>query len=178
MSPEPSDPVYMTGTELEAFYDAGEYYFGGTLTTSDIDLIGNYNQFILDTTYSTAAQNAATYGTVGGLFGIYAPPKRKYTLDGGFRLFDQDLVLGMRATFVYPEENYGSQVGSVSLSTVGGEYYKYRVFDFYSSYDINDAVKLRFAVNNLFDEGYVQGSGGTYAPAPGRTAIISLSGNF
>ena len=173
-----SDPVYMTGTELEAFYDAGEYYFGGTLTTSDIDLIGNYNQFILDTTYSTAAQNAATYGTVGGLFGIYAPPKRKYTLDGGFRLFDQDLVLGMRATFVYPEENYGSQVGSVSLSTVGGEYYKYRVFDFYSSYDINDAVKLRFAVNNLFDEGYVQGSGGTYAPAPGRTAIISLSGNF
>lgn len=173
-----TDPVYITGTELEAFYDAGEYYFGGTLTTSDLDLQGNYNQFILDTTYSASALAASDFGTSAGLFGIYATPKRKYTLDGGFRLLNQDLVLGMRATFVYPEDNYGSQIGSVSLSNIAGEYFKYRVFDFYSSYEINDALQVRFAVNNLLDEAYVQGTGGTYAPAPGRTGIITISGNF
>ncbi|MCC9621282.1 TonB-dependent hemoglobin/transferrin/lactoferrin family receptor [Thalassospira sp. MA62] len=173
-----TDPVYINGTEIELSYDAGDYYLGGTFTHTDMDLKGNYNQFILDTTYTAAALSAPDYGTINGLFGIYAPPKRKYTIDGGVRLLDQDLVMGMRASFVYPEENYGGNFSGLSLSTIAGEYFKYRVFDFYSSYDVNDNVSLRFAVNNLFDEAYVQGSGGTYAPAPGRTAIVSLSGNF
>ncbi len=170
-----SDPVYIHGTELEMAYDGGEYFLGGTLTTSDMDLKGTYDPYILDTTYSAAALSVADqYGSASSLNGVYAPPKRKYTLDGGFRLFDQDLVMGMRATFVYPQDN----IGHATLSTSVGEYFKYRVFDFYSSYEVNENVSLRFAVNNMLDEAYVQGSGGTYAAAPGRTAIVTLSGNF
>ncbi|MBX2832429.1 MAG: TonB-dependent hemoglobin/transferrin/lactoferrin family receptor [Rhodospirillales bacterium] len=170
-----TDPVYINGTELEMSYDAGAYYVGGTLTTSDMDLEGTYNPYILDTTYTAAALSVANqYGSASSLYGLYAPPERKYTVDGGVRLLDQDLIMGMRASFVYPQDNFGN----TTLSSAVGEYFKYRVFDFYSSYDINDNVSLRFAVNNLFDEAYVQGSGGTYSPAPGRTAVVTLSGNF
>ena len=101
-------------------------------------------------------------------------PRRKITLDGGLRFWDRDLVLGMRATFVTPQNNFGSS----NASSIVGQYFKYRVFDFYSSYQINDHVSLSFAVNNMLDEAYVQGSGGTYSAAPGRTAILSFSGNF
>lgn len=176
------DPVYINGTEMELSYDAGQYYLGGTLTLSDMDLQGNYNPFVLDTDYDQYANTGLSptgvgspiYGGANQLYGIYATPKRKYTLDGGMRLFDRDLVMGMRATFVNPQDNFGS----TSTSSIVGQYFKYRVFDFYSSYEVNDNVTLRFAVNNMFDEGYVQGTGGTYAPAAGRTAIITLSGNF
>lgn len=177
-----SDPVYINGTEMEFSYDAGTYYLGGTLTMSDMDLKGNYNPFVLDTDYDQYANTGLSplgvgdpiYGGGNQLYGIYTTPKRKYTLDGGVRMFDRDLVLGMRATFVYPEDNFGNS----QSSSIAGEYFKYRVFDFYSSYEVNDNVTLRFAVNNMFDEGYVQGTGGTYAPSPGRTAIVTLSGNF
>lgn len=177
-----TDPVYVNGTEMELSYDAGEYYLGGTLTLSDMDLQGDYNPFVLDANYDQYANTGLSplgvgdpiYGGGNQLYGIYATPKRKYTLDGGVRLLDQDLVTGMRATFVYPQDNFGN----TSSSSIVGEYFKYRVFDFYSSYEVNENVSLRFAVNNLFDEGYVQGTGGTYAPSPGRTAIITLSGNF
>ncbi|NIZ00840.1 TonB-dependent receptor [Thalassospira lucentensis] len=177
-----TDPVYVNGTEMELSYDAGEYYLGGTLTLSDMDLQGDYNPFVLDADYDQYANTGLSplgvgdpiYGGSNQLYGIYATPKRKYTLDGGVRLFDQDLVAGMRATFVYPQDNFGSS----SSSSIVGQYFKYRIFDFYSSYEINENVTVRFAVNNMFDEGYVQGTGGTYAPSPGRTAVITLSGNF
>lgn len=182
-----TDPVYINGTEAELSYDAGEFYLGGTISISDTDLSGNHNPYVLDTAYDPFAavnytQLGATYlsysdvnyGTADRLFGIYAIPKRKYTVDGGFRLFDQDLVLGMRASFVYPQDNFGSS----NSSSIVSKYFKYRVFDFYSSYEINENLTLRFAVNNMLDEAYVQGTGGTFAPAPGRTAILTFSGNF
>ncbi|WP_297018414.1 TonB-dependent receptor [Thalassospira sp.] len=182
-----TDPVYINGTEAELSYDAGEFYLGGTISISDTDLSGNHNPYVLDAAYDPYAavnytQLGATYlsysdvnyGTADRLFGIYAIPKRKYTVDGGFRLFDQDLVLGMRASFVYPQDNFGSS----NSSSIVSEYFKYRVFDFYSSYEINENLTLRFAVNNMLDEAYVQGTGGTFAPAPGRTAILTFSGNF
>jgi len=182
-----TDPVYINGTEAELSYDAGEFYLGGTISISDTDLSGNHNPYVLDTAYDPFAAvnytqlggtylgyNEVNYGTADRLFGIYAIPKRKYTIDGGFRLFDQDLVLGMRASFVYPQDNFGSS----NSSSIVSEYFKYRVFDFYSSYEIDENLTLRFAVNNMLDEAYVQGTGGTFAPAPGRTAILTFSGNF
>ena len=183
-----TDPVYINGTELELSYDADRYYLGGTFTLNDMDLAGNYNPYVLDTAYSQYGNqtyiniiplNQITisdpiYGGSDQLYGIYSMPKRKITLDGGFRFWDRDLLMGMRATFVTPQDNFGSSKGS----SIVGQYFKYRVFDFYSAYQVNDHVTLRFAVTNMLDEAYVQGSGGTYAPAPGRTAILSLSGNF
>ena len=177
-----SDPVYINGTELELGYDAQRYYLGGTLSINDMDLEGNYNPFVLNTTYDATANYNSSFGTLTGplygsgatLYGIYAMPKRKITVDGGLRFFDQDLVVGMSGTFVQPQDNFGSS----SLSTVVGKYFSYRVFDFYSSYKINDNVSVSFNVNNLFDEAYVQGSGGTFSPAPGRTGVLTLRGNF
>ncbi|PKR54746.1 TonB-dependent receptor [Thalassospira marina] len=183
-----TDPVYINGSEFDLNYDADMYYLGGTLTLNDVDLKGNYNPFVLNTAYDEYANyqldevkpanlfnlTGPIYGNGGTLYGIYAPPKRKITLDGGLRLFDRNLILGMRATFVEPQDNFGSS----NISTVVGKYFSYRIFDFYSSYKINDHVAVRLAVNNFLDEAYVQGSGGTYAAAPGRTGILTLSGNF
>ena len=186
-----TDPVYINGTELELSYDADRFYLGGTFTLNDMDMQGNYNPYVLDAAYDQYANQSVqipqivgipvetkigdpVYGGANQLYGIYSMPRRKVTLDGGFRFFDRDLILGGRAVFVTPQENFGNS----DLSSVVGQYFKYRVFDFYSSYQINDHVGLRFAVTNLFDEAYVQGSGGTYAASPGRTAILTLSGNF
>ncbi len=177
-----SDPVYINGTELELGYDAQRYYLGGTLSLNDMDLEGSYDPFVLNTTYDPTANYNNSFGRLTGpiygsgttLYGIYAMPKRKITVDGGLRFFDQDLVVGMSATFVQPQDNFGA----ADLSTVVGKYFSYRVFDFYSSYKINDTVSVSLNVNNLLDEAYVQGSGGTFSPAPGRTGVLTLRGNF
>lgn len=177
-----SDPVYINGTELEFGYDAQRYYLGGTLSINDMDIEGSYDPFVLNTTYDPTANYTNSFGTLTGplygsgatLYGIYAMPKRKITVDGGLRFFDQDLVVGMSATFVEPQDNFGSS----SLSTVVGKYFSYRVFDLYSSYKINDSVSVSLNVNNLLDEAYVQGAGGTYSAAPGRTGVLTLRGNF
>lgn len=170
------DPVYMSGNELEIAYDAEEFYLSGTMAFSDTDLTGNYDPIIFPLVAVPSSPSAsglpAHWGKAGGLTTVYTLPKRKYTLDGGFRLLDQSLTLGGRATFVYPEDNIAGNLGDDAQSIL-----RYRTYDLYGSYEFNDNVKLGFAVNNLTDEAYVEALGGLVL-APGRTAIMTLSGNF
>ncbi|MDP2699342.1 TonB-dependent receptor [Thalassospira sp.] len=170
------DPVYMSGNEVEVAYDAEKIYLSGSMAFSDTDLTGNYDPIIFPLNAIPSMPGTvglpAHWGKAGGLTTVYTLPKRKYTLDGGVRMFDQSLTLGARATFVYPEENIAGNLGDDAQSIL-----RYRTYDLYSSYEFNDNVKFGFAVNNLTDEAYVEALGGLIL-APGRTAIMTLSGNF
>jgi TonB-dependent heme/hemoglobin receptor len=166
------DPVDITGTEIEASYDARKFYIGGTISQADTDLIGNYDPVIFPVNFPAGTSvYTQGFGTIQGISTVYTLPKRKYTVDGGMRLFDEDLVLGARATFVYPSRN----ISESSTTVDNGIFYRYRTYDFYGSYEFHKAVTLGFSVNNLTDEAYATGG---YVPAPGRTVILSLSGNF
>jgi hemoglobin/transferrin/lactoferrin receptor protein len=54
----------------------------------------------------------------------------------------------------------------------------YAVFDLYGSYQFNDNLTLRAAINNVTDLAYVPALGTTSLPAPGRTATVSLNLKF
>jgi len=171
------DPVYISGTELELGYDAEKFYISGAMSFTDTDLEGNYDPIIhplaaVPSSPTNGTGLPASWGKAGGLMTVYTLPKRKYTLDSGVRLFDQDLILGVRATFVYPEDNITGTSGDDAQSVL-----RYRTYDLYSSYELNRNLKFRFAVNNVTDEAYVDALGGLTL-APGRTAIMTLSGNF
>tara|TARA_R110001583_G_scaffold96819_3_gene241303 strand:- start:18063 stop:20771 length:2709 start_codon:yes stop_codon:yes gene_type:complete len=171
------DPVYISGTELEFGYDVEKFYISGAMSFTDTDLEGNYDPIIhplvsLPSSPTNGNGLPASWGKAGGLMTVYTLPKRKYTLDSGVRLFDQDLILGVRATFVYPEDNITGTSGDDAQSIL-----RYRTYDLYSSYELNRNLKFRFAVNNVTDEAYVDALGGLTL-APGRTAIMTLSGNF
>lgn len=164
-----TDPVTIDGTEMELSYDAQTFFVGGSIAIADTDLIGAYNPRIYPT---DDANSTSALGTVANLQAVYTLPKRKYTLNGGVRLFDQKLLLGANATFVYPDKNISQ---FTSGTTDIGTFYRYRTYDVYGSYDVNSNVRLGVSVNNLTDEAYMTAG---YVPAPGRTVIFSMSGNF
>ncbi|WP_114086467.1 TonB-dependent receptor [Thalassospira profundimaris] len=166
------DPVDITGTEIEASYDARTFYIGGTFSQADTDMVGDYNPVIFPLNFPAGTQvYTQGYGNIQGISTVYTLPKRKFTVDGGVRLFDEDLVLGARATFVYPSRN----ISESSTTVDNGIFYRYRTYDLYGSYEVDKAVSVGFSVNNLTDEAYATGG---YVPAPGRTITVSLSGNF
>ncbi len=103
---------------------------------------------------------------------MFVPPKTKFTIDAGVRLFEQKLVLGGRLTHVGGSEPaYGQLVGNYLTED-------YTLLDIYGSYAFTESVKLRFAVNNVTDKAYVPSLGTASFPAPGRTMTASLNFKF
>jgi hemoglobin/transferrin/lactoferrin receptor protein len=146
----------MKGLEIEANYDAGFFYFGGSYTLLDIDW-----------------SNVEKLDTDGSLNGnsFFAPPGIKLTLDAGVRLFDEKLTLGGRMTSVVI-----TQDDSTLISGFG--YENYKVYDVYGSYEFDETATLRFAVNNVTDLACTPALGLVTHPAPGRTVTTSLNLKF
>ncbi|HEY8337729.1 MAG TPA: TonB-dependent hemoglobin/transferrin/lactoferrin family receptor [Tardiphaga sp.] len=152
----------MNGVELEANYDTGRYYVGGSFSYISTDYA---------TTYS---YGGASYTT--GAYVLFVPPKTKAALDAGIRLFDEKLTLGARVTY---SGGVDQEIGILSsLVSSGYSTSEYKVYDIYGSYAVNAHAKLRFAVNNLTDLAYVPALGAASLPAPGRTATVSLNLKF
>ncbi len=154
----------MNGVEIEASYDLGHAYIGGSYTYLDTDFANSYELALPAGFEGGAAQPSPAV--------LFVPPREKATLDAGVRLLDRKLVLGGRVTYVSettPE--YGQLVGSY----VNGAY---TVYDLYGSWDFHENAKLRFGVSNLTDEKYVPALGTSAYPAPGRTYTASLTIKF
>ncbi len=147
----------MRGLELEANYDAGFAYAGGSFTYIDTDYATTYTR------------DGASDNTEQLL--IFAPPKVKYSLDAGVRLVDEKLMLGGRVNHVAESEYLGNASGQ---SQAEG----YTTLDIYGSYDVNPDTELSFAINNVTDAAYVPVFGQPESPAPGRTATLSLKARF
>ena len=152
----------LRGVELEASYDAGPYYAGGSFT---------YTKGDFSKTYNDNPWGNTTMESNGTVLYIAVAPKYRFTADVGVRLFDDRLNVGARANRVIPSEQLGL------FSTV----YKakpFTTFDIYGSWEFNENASLRFAINNVTDVAYVDPMNASDFPAPGRTATLSLKVRF
>lgn len=161
------DPTEMRGAELEANYDAGSFYVGGTVTwlNSDFGL-----------RYRTMSYTGMEY--TGYLFDDTAPvvfiaPDLKVTLDAGVRLFDERLTLGAKMFHVSETKPMFGQ-----FAQVNNRMPSYTTFDIYGSYEFNENTTLRAAVTNVTDLAYVSALGSDWYAAPGRTFTVSLNAKF
>ncbi|SLN13264.1 Hemin receptor precursor [Pseudooceanicola marinus] len=152
------------GIELEAAYDAGRFFIGGTYSWMDADI---------DTSYSLTQVIAGmefTYDMDGGLF-VYMPPEQKATLEAGMRLLDDRLTLGTRATWA-SDSVYGGAAGY--QSDVSG----FTVYDLFGSYALSDSAMVNFGVENVTDLAYADVLGNPNYGTPGRTFTVSLDTRF
>ncbi|ODN70367.1 Hemin receptor precursor [Methylobrevis pamukkalensis] len=150
------NPVTINGLELEAAYDIGVAYLRGALTLNDADY---------DTAYDALIGTIPGYEPVGTAMVYFPTPKTRVTLDAGVRLLDRALTLGTRLNFVEPHE----------LNTPNDTY---ALLDVYGSYEVNEKLTLRFAVENVADVAYVDAMGSALSAAPGRTATFGLTARF
>ncbi|MGD2445753.1 hypothetical protein ACP8WV_25490, partial [Escherichia coli] len=58
------------------------------------------------------------------------------------------------------------------------EWHKYKIFDLFASYRINDAISVDFNIDNLTDRYYLDAIGLGAVPAPGRTARLGMTLQF
>ncbi len=151
------DKTVLKGLDLEANYDAGSFYLGGTAAFIDADYGDSF-----------AIPVGATNGT---LLNIYLSPKRKLSLDGGLRFFERKLTVGGRVTAVKPEDQIGGLTGTY-------QYTRYTLIDLYTSYKINDNFTVRASVENLRKVAYVEAMGAPLSPSPGRTFTIGATARF
>lgn len=150
----------LSGIEVEANYDAGDYYAGASYTYINSDYSQNY--FINPDLVTITEQN---------VYLIFVAPEQKLALDIGMRQFDRRWVLGTKITHVVPAAQLGLNALSYTPTT-------YTVWDVYSSLKLTEQATLRFAVMNLTDVAYVDALNAADFPAPGRTATVSLNLKF
>jgi hemoglobin/transferrin/lactoferrin receptor protein len=153
----------MKGVEIEANYDARQFYIGGTYTYLDTEWADAFisprgNRILLKSGRGPAI--------------LFVQPRQRITLDAGVRLFEEKLTIGARVTDVSETD---PTLGSLRT---GYQMDGYRIYDLYGSYAFDETTKLRFAVNNLTDVAYAPAVGANFYAAPGRTATISLNVKF
>ncbi len=153
--------TYSKGIELEANYDAGGFYIGGSFTWLDMDWADTYTYLGDD------SAGGGTYPASPSV--LFVPPEIRFTIDAGVRFLERRLVLGGRVTHVGgTDPAYGQLYGNYVNED-------YTVYDLYGSFAVTPNAKLRFAVNNVTDLAYVPALGTATFPAPGRTATASLN---
>ncbi|MGA0530589.1 TonB-dependent hemoglobin/transferrin/lactoferrin family receptor [Hansschlegelia sp. KR7-227] len=150
------DRTRLRGVDLEANYDAGYAYIGGSAS-------------FIDARYGDDYDNIPSFGPA--LAGIYLAPKRKLAVDGGARFFERRLTVGGRVTYVDPEDNIGSITGAYNYNT-------YTLIDLYTSFKVNDQITFRASVENIRDVAYVEAMGAALSPSPGRTFTIGATARF
>jgi len=153
----------MRGVELEANYDAGNFWVGGSATWIDTE----WPETVPGTWYGQETSSNTVQMYAGN-----APPTFKGTIDVGVRLMDEALAIGARITHVTPMEQRFASLN------VDGEYLanEYTKLDLYGSYQINDSTRMRVGIDNVTDINYVPA--GSRFPGPGRTFTLSLNSKF
>lgn len=154
----------MRGLELEASYDAGSFFIGGTYTYIDTDWADSY-------TPTPNPNNPGGGDNTPDPTILYLPPNEKLTIDAGVRFFDERLVFGARLNHVSETKTGFGQLSGYTNPT-------YTTYDLYGSYDVTPQAKLRFGISNITDEFYIPSLGIESYPAPGRTYTASLKMRF
>lgn len=151
-----SEATRLRGLDLEANYDAGFAYIGGSAA-------------FIDARYIDRFENRPPQD-VPALLSIYLSPKRKLSLDGGVRFFDRKVTVGGRMTHLKPDTTLGSFGGL--------EYRRYTLLDAYASWKIDENFTVRASVENIRDVAYVEAMGAQLSPSPGRTFTVGATARF
>jgi TonB-dependent heme/hemoglobin receptor len=163
----------MKGFELEASYDAGKAYIGGSYTSLKATYDGVFDPFFAGPPDGNAYLPYLSQWE-RQIYFIFVPPKEKYTLDGGLRFFDRKLTAGGRMTYVAPTIPLASD--QIMVQTY--EQKSYHLYGLYLSFALNENLTARINVDNLLDKAYVDAMGVPTYPAPGRTITFSMQGKF
>lgn len=156
------DNVRSQGIELDAAYDAGQYFAGISFSKTFLDLDrARYK--------NKAASVPDTLDDA--LFSLTAPPETQLSFRLGLRFFEEKLKLGGQYTHIVP----GKARGSIRNDYVMQQY---SVVDLFGSYQFHEHAELRVDIDNLTDTAYIDALTGGEYPAAGRTMTASLNFNF
>lgn len=165
------DSARFHGMEFAGSYDAGVFFteFGVT----------KYNEIEICYAGSYRVNECNDYGIAASYINNMIPPKWHGSLMLGTRLLQRKLTLGLRGTFMGQRTNapeYNNDTNRAFLKIV--PWHKYKVFDFFASYKVNDSVTVDFNLDNFTDRFYLDALGLGLVPAPGRTAKLGVTLQF
>ncbi|MEM9633780.1 MAG: TonB-dependent receptor [Pseudomonadota bacterium] len=140
-----ADPVYMSGVEISAGYDAGRFYVNGLAS-------------FLETDQPFSETSVGLGNDIGTI------PKVVATLDFGTRWLDEKLTIGglLRYTgkskqYRASELNFEGNPADLNIVVVNGGHIDipaYTLFDVYANYEPNKNLKFFASVGNVFDLQY------------------------
>jgi TonB-dependent heme/hemoglobin receptor len=162
----------MKGLEMEASYDVGDAYIGGSYTHLKATYDGVFNPFFAGPPDGDAYLPFLPEWE-RQIYFVFVPPEEKFTVDGGLRFIDRKITVGGRVTHV------GPTIPLTSAQLL--ETYKLKSYTLYGLYlaaAFNENVTARVNVDNLFDVAYVDAMGVPTYPAPGRTITFSVQAKF
>ena len=135
-------PVTTKGAELELGYDVGVAYLNLTVTKQKANLPTSIMSTTQSFGYSDISQQPETFGQ----------------LDVGTRLLDRKLVVGLIAKYTGHSKRLSTEGIDVDSNTVPKEDNPTipTIVDLYSSYEVNDNLKLKLGVQNLANKNYAE----------------------
>ncbi|WP_082675853.1 TonB-dependent receptor [Pannonibacter phragmitetus] len=152
------------GVEVEANYNAGRFWFGGSAT-------------FLSTNWPSKTEvfSNGTDVTSGNVFAWNGniPPRFKVTGDAGLRFFEEKLSLGARVTHVTPSQTAVLDVDTGMLTEYSDSY---TTLDLYGSYKVNKNATLHLSANNVTDVAYIPAN--SSMAAAGRTLQARFNVKF
>ena len=160
--------AFMSGIELSVSYDAGPVFADFRINYFDrVKYCFTDTMWGFDGCYA----NAAT----GDWHGGYVQPKYSGAATLGVRLLDERLVLGTRVNF-HGERALPMPYGNVIYAPVSWQADK--IVDLFASYGINENLTVSGSVENVFDRYYISPLAAGRIASPGRTARLTLTGQF
>lgn len=166
------DRANYRGFELSASYDSGLFFAEGSFTK------------YLKTEYCTPEKGCYVPRLDEVLGNVtpanYVPPTWSGSVTGGFRMFEEALTIGGRATFssVRNGSSWPPPGGGFGLIGLQYTWPEYVVFDLFGSYKFSEETMLNFSMENITDEYYYGPLATTGMPSPGRTARLTLTHRF
>ncbi|MGO3742796.1 TonB-dependent receptor domain-containing protein, partial [Kerstersia sp.] len=160
------------GFEVSGSYDAGLFFAEAGAT--------RYNRIETCHSGSYRRERCTDFGIAASYINNMIPPNWHGNATLGLRLFDRRLTLGMRGTFM-GERNHLPEFDNQGVDSAFARpvpWHKYRVFDLFASYRVNDHVSVDFNIDNLTDRYYLDALGLGPVPAPGRTARLGATLQF
>ncbi|AOA59809.1 hypothetical protein BFG52_00780 [Acinetobacter larvae] len=174
-----SDSYRVSGMELQAMYDVGQYFADLAVT----------KYFKARTCDAKIAQRIREQGlpdtpdcTEGGFDGSYVntqnPPDHTIALTLGSRWLDNKLTLGTRMTQTSgPIANLNKR-WQAQTTTFQIYYEPVRIFDVFANYQLKESLAVNFSIDNLTDRYYLDPLAQSYMPAPGRSYRLGASFKF
>lgn len=160
------DNLELQGLELNASYDAHDWLIELSAT--------RYNDIDVCHKGTDRKYQCTNWGIEQSYVNNMIPPNWHASAHLGSRWLAGKLELGLRATFM------GKRNSPPTRTTPKGFnppvlWEKYKVFDVYTKYQLNDSASVDFTIDNLTDRYYLDPLSLGLVPSPGRTAKLSFS---
>lgn len=179
------DEKRLEGIEVLASLDAGSYFgnLAGSYRLTN-ELCDNDYAVALDPFHGDKFDRCVTAGFPQTQSRTSLQPEFSLNLDGGVRLLNNRLELGLRGVYHSEAENDDEKAwikkGYTGLNALN-QPYNWKpiwVWDAYANYQVTPAISLTSGINNLTDQYYLDPMARTTMPAPGRNVKLGITARF